>query len=235
MKSSQKPYPGIIAIDGPAASGKSTIGQRLAGALNYLYFDTGVMYRAVTLAVIQKKIDLLDEVQISRLAQQVRIDVLPPSKKDGRMYDVILDGEDVTWDLRLPDVETAVSPVSAFPGVRAAMTEQQRRIGLRGQVVMMGRDIGTVVLPDADIKFYLEASVEERARRRTLELKERGKKAEYQGILAGLMERDRIDSTRKVAPLKPADDAVVIQTDGKNQDQVLAEIMEKIRLFSSNS
>lgn len=235
MKSSMKPYPGIIAIDGPAASGKSTIGQRLAGALNYLYFDTGVMYRAVTLAVIQKKIDLLDEVQISRLAQQVRIDVLPPSKKDGRMYDVILDGEDVTWDLRLPDVETAVSPVSAFPGVRAAMTEQQRRIGLRGQVVMMGRDIGTVVLPDADIKFYLEASVEERARRRTLELKERGKKAEYQGILAGLMERDRIDSTRKVAPLKPADDAVVIQTDGKNQDQVLAEIMEKIRLFSSNS
>jgi CMP/dCMP kinase len=203
--------------------------------LNYLYFDTGVMYRAVTYAVIKKKIDLLDEERISQLAQHVKIDVLPPSKKDGRMYDVILDGEDVTWDLRLPDVETAVSPVSAFPGVRSAMTEQQRRIGLRGQVVMMGRDIGTVVLPDADIKFYLEASVEERARRRTLELKERGKKVEYKVILEGLKERDRIDSTRKVAPLKPADDAIVIQTDGKNQDQVLAEILEKIRSASSNS
>jgi CMP/dCMP kinase len=234
LKSSQKSYPRIIAIDGPAASGKSTIGQRLAEALSYLYFDTGVMYRAVTLAVIQKKIDLLDEEQISHLAQHVKIDVLPPSKKDGRMYDVILDGEDVTWDLRQPDVEAAVSPVSTYSGVRKAMTEQQRRIGLRGQVVMMGRDIGTVVLPDADIKFYLEASVEERARRRTLELKERGKKVEYQGILAGLKERDRIDSTRKVAPLKPADDAIVILTDSKNQDQVLGEIMEKIRLFSSN-
>jgi len=204
--------PLTIAIDGPAASGKSTIGAMLARRLSYLYFDTGVMYRAATWAALDRGIDIGDEAAVTRLAERVRIDVLAPTASDGRQYTVLCDGRDVTWPIRSPEVDRAVSPMSAYPGVRAAMTAQQRRIGLAGRVVMVGRDIGTVVLPEADLKIYLDASVQERARRRLAEIKARGECADFQAVLSGLVKRDQIDSGRATAPLRPAEDAVIVDS-----------------------
>lgn len=216
--------PDVIAIDGPAASGKSTIAQILAKDLGYLFFDTGVMYRAVTWAALHDHISTADERAVSELARKVVIDVLPPSRADGRMYDVLLDGEDITWQIRSRDVEAHVSIVSAYAEVRQALTAQQRRIGQRGRVVMVGRDIGTVVLPEAPLKIYLDASIEERSRRRFEELRARGEVPCFEHILAGLIRRDEIDSTRAVAPLRPANDAVIIDTDGLTIEQVTARI-----------
>ncbi|NJD58980.1 MAG: (d)CMP kinase [Anaerolineales bacterium] len=213
--------PKIIAIDGPAASGKSTLGHRLAQALGYLYFDTGVMYRAITWLALSRGVEITDETAITAMAEQTQIDVQPPSMQDGRAYTVIIDGRDITWDIRQPDVERYVSPVSAYPGVRKALSAQQRRIGERGRVVMVGRDIGTVVLPEAELKIYLDASVEERARRRYEELRGRGEPADYTIILDAMRKRDQIDSHRKVAPLRPADDARILCSDGMDADQVL--------------
>jgi len=149
--------PSRIAIDGPAASGKSTIGELLAEQLHYVYFDTGVMYRAVTWAALQRGIDLADEKAVTDLAERIHIEVTQPTVADGRQYTVYADGEDITWQIRRPEVDHGVSPVSAYPGVRAALTAQQRRIGQAGRIVMVGRDIGTVVMPDADLKIYLDA------------------------------------------------------------------------------
>ena len=218
------PLPSIIAIDGPAASGKSTLAFHLAGFLGYIYLDTGVMYRAVTLAALLAHLSLDDEGTVTALAESVVIDVCPPSQKDGRACDVLLDGKDVTWDIRKPEVESNVSKVSAYPGVRQAMLDQQRKIGCRGKVVMVGRDIGTVVCPEAELKIYLDASVEERARRRYLERLGRGEKVVYEKILADMRQRDAIDSTRTLAPLKPAADAVHIDSDHLNIEQVLAKV-----------
>lgn len=214
----------IITIDGPAGSGKSTVAAVIAKDINYLYFDTGVMYRAVTLYAIQEGVDPLDEHPVTALAEKAVIDVRDPSVEDGRQYDVRLNGEDVTWKIREKAVEDYVSPVSTYAGVRKAMTEQQRRIGLRGRVVMVGRDIGTVVLPEAGVKIYLDASVEERARRRVLELQLRGQNPEYDAVLANLKSRDTIDSGRKVAPLRAAADAHKIVSDGMSIQQVVDQI-----------
>jgi cytidylate kinase len=215
--------PKIVAIDGPAASGKSTLAKRLAEHLNYLYFDTGVMYRAVTWIVIQRGVAFDDEETITYLAENIPIDVQPATVDDGRDYDVLVERQDITWGIRQPDVEANVSVVSAYPGVRKALSAQQRRVGLRGQVVMVGRDIGTVVLPEAELKIYLDASVEERARRRYAERVVRGNHVSYEVILEAMRKRDQIDSTREVAPLQVAADAVVIDSDGKTIEDVLAE------------
>ncbi len=220
--------PKIIAIDGPAASGKSTIAEKLAADLGYLYFDTGVMYRAVTLAALRRLHSVQDEAAVTAIANQVQIDVLPPGAADGRLYDVLVDGEDVTWAIRQPEVDRNVSQVSAYSGVRKAMTEQQRRIGHRGQVVMVGRDIGTVVLPEAELKIYLDASVEERARRRFEESSKRGQAATYEEILDAMKRRDKMDSSRVIAPLRPAADAVIVNTDGLDICQVLKRVKELI-------
>jgi CMP/dCMP kinase len=214
----------IIAIDGPAGSGKSTLGERLAKSLGFLYFDTGVMYRAVTWKALVTGVDILDEVEITSLAEKIDIDVRPPTKLDGRSYDVLLDGQDITWEIRQKDVDANVSIVSAYSGVRHALSALQRCIGLRGQVVMVGRDIGTVVLPDADLKIFLDASIEERVRRRYDELVQRGVPVVKEEVLKLMKERDRIDSTRSLAPLKPAEDAVIIDSDGLNADQVLHKV-----------
>jgi cytidylate kinase len=220
--------PSTIAIDGPAAAGKSTIGELLAKRLGYLYLDTGAMYRAVTWVALEQGIDIADEQATTALAERVEINIAQPAVDDGRQYTVYADGQDITWQIRRPEVDANVSPVSAYHGVRRALTEQQRRIGRRGRIVMMGRDIGTVVLPDADLKIYLEATVEERARRRYQEILERGEEADYEEILVSMRRRDKIDSERDAAPLRPADDAIIIDTTGLNIAEVLAKVEELI-------
>jgi cytidylate kinase len=220
--------PEIIAIDGPAASGKSTLAKQLAEYLDYLYFDTGVMYRAVTWIVFQRGAAFDDEAAVTELAASVPIDVRPATVGDGRDYDVLVEGQDITWDIRRPEVEANVSQVSAYAGVRKALSAQQRRVGLRGRVVMVGRDIGTVVLPEAGLKIYLDASVDERARRRYEERVARGNHISYEEILAAMRKRDQIDSTRDVAPLRAAPDAVVIGSDGKSIEDVLVETKDLV-------
>ena len=218
--------PSIIAIDGPAASGKSTLGRRLADSLGYLFFDTGVMYRAVTWTALQRGINPADETAVSSLAEQIQIDVMPPSKDDGRPCDVIVEGRDITWETRGRRVDANVSLVASYRGVREAMSRQQRRIGLRGKVVMVGRDIGTVVLPEAGLKIYLDASAQQRARRRYEEILARHGQADYEAILASVIERDHIDSTRDVSPLRAANDAIVINSDSMTADQVFDRVLE---------
>lgn len=218
--------PACIAIDGPAASGKSTLGKLLADRLEYVFFDTGVMYRAATLAAMNQKLDLSDEMAVTDLTRRIRIDVRKPSIQDGRMNDVVLDDKDVTWAIRDRDVERNVSQVSAFPGVREELTGQQRHIGERGRVVMIGRDIGTVVMPSAGLKLFVEAAPEVRALRRVNELKDRGESADYQEILKSMILRDKIDSSRETAPLKPAVDAVIISTDEMTLEQVYSKVID---------
>jgi CMP/dCMP kinase len=221
--------PSIIAIDGPAASGKSTLGLSIANTLGYLFFDTGIMYRAVTFMALKRRMDLSDEAQVTALAEGTPIEIAPASMSDGRTCDVSVAGEDITWETRLPEVDANVSVVSAYRGVRAALTQQQRRIGLRGNVVMVGRDIGTVVLPEADLKIYLDATAEERAKRRYDEIIARGGVADYNEILAKVIKRDRIDSTRDVAPLKAAEDAIVLDSDKLNAQEVFEQVMDMVK------
>jgi CMP/dCMP kinase len=220
-----KPRPSIIAIDGPAASGKSTVGRRLAEALSYLFLDTGVMYRAVTWAVLQRGVDVRDEAAVTEVAEHTDIDVQDASVPDGRTSDVIVGGQDITRDTRRPEVEANVSAVSAYRGVRRAMSDKQRHIGKRGRIVMVGRDIGTEVLPHADLKIYLDASLEERARRRYDQELSQGAATTYEETLRKVAERDRIDSTRDIAPLRPADDAVVLDSDKLTADEVFARVL----------
>jgi cytidylate kinase len=213
----------IIALDGPAGSGKSTVGRLLADQLGYLFFDTGAMYRAVTWAAQHRAIPLDDEVAMTHLAEVLPIHIRQPThgETDGRAYSVVIDGQDVTWAIRAPEVESGVSQVSAWPGVRHALVAQQRRVAENvGQpggppgIVMAGRDIGTVVLHDAERKLYLNASPEERARRRHEELLARGVPSDYEETLAAVIRRDTLDSTRAASPLRPADDAIILVTDG---------------------
>ncbi len=230
-----QPVPNTIAFDGPAASGKSTIAEMVALDLGYLFFDTGIMYRIVTLDVLQKGIDPKNEQAVTDCAENINITIEQPTRLDGRKNDVFLDGQDVTWEIRSSEVNAHVSVVSTYSGVRNALTDQQRQIAVPGRVVMVGRDIGTVVLPDADLKIYLEASAEERARRRMKEDLLRGQPVDYDSILTSIKNRDVIDSTRSIAPLKPAADAHIIQTDGKDIQQVLAEVKHLIETWGATS
>jgi cytidylate kinase len=224
MESSAK----IIAIDGPAASGKSTIGRLLAEQLGYLYFDTGVMYRSVTFFALVSGVAVEDQDAVTKLAEKLQIDIERSAKIGRDGYAVFVDGLDVTEEIRLPAVDAHVSVVSAYPGVRQALTIQQRRVGLRGRIVMVGRDVGTVVLPEADLKIFLDASIEERAGRRYLEAQQRGDRSSEQEILESMIDRDRIDSSRDIAPLKPAEDAIIVDTDGLSIEQVLVILQELV-------
>ena len=218
--------PNLIAIDGPAASGKSSIGQDISKKLGYLFLDTGIMYRAVTWAALDRKVPIDDEKRISDLARNIHIEIRQPSISDGRESDVLVDNVDVTWNIRETRVNDNVSAASAYPEVRVEMTKQQREIAKNGKIVMVGRDIGTVVLPEANLKIYLEASVEERAMRRFQEEIEHGRKTTYENILISMRKRDEIDSKRRVAPLIPAKDAIIIHTDGKKRSKVFEEILQ---------
>jgi len=216
-------HPVTIAIDGPAASGKSTVGEALAERLDYLYFDTGVMYRAVTWAALERGVDIEDEEAVTELAEALKIEVADATGDDGSQYTVLADGVDVTWEIRRPVVDANVSVISAYGGVRHALVAKQRGIASGQPVVMVGRDIGTVVLPQADLKIYLDASVEERARRRWLERGDRGKKNDCERVLDAMRRRDWIDSNREISPLRAAEDAVRIDTTDMDVDAVVDE------------
>ena len=214
----------IIAIDGPSGSGKSTLGRMLARAVKLLYIDTGSMYRAVALAVIEAQIEPQDKEAVTALANQIDIDL----QGDPDSLCVLLGGRDVTEQIRTERVTEMSSIVSTISGVRHAMVERQRALGKRG-AVLNGRDIGTVVFPDADIKFFLDASPEERAERRYKEDQLTGNSAaSYEETLADMIERDRRDSTRVDSPLKVADDAIVINSTGKDIEAVFAEMMTHV-------
>ncbi|TMB67090.1 MAG: (d)CMP kinase [Chloroflexi bacterium] len=221
-----RPAHRVIAVDGSAASGKSTIGRRLAEKLGYPFLDTGLMYRAVTLASRERGVDTNDDTALTRLAEFIRMEVGPAAPHSGETCSISIDGKDVTSQLRRPDVEDAVSLVSRVPGVREALVRQQREIAGRQAMVMAGRDIGTVVLPDADLKVYLDASIGERARRRHAEFSNRGRTVTELIVLEDLRRRDQIDSERPISPLRAADDAIVIETDGLSQDEVLTRVIQ---------
>jgi len=182
------------------------------------------MYRAVTWAALVRHIPIEDEAAVTELAESLLIEVTRPTVQDGRQYTVCADGEDITWQIREPEVNRYVSPVSAYRGVRLALTRQQRRIGAAGGVVMVGRDIGSVVLPEAEVKIYLDATLEERARRRYLEALQRGTPRDYAEVLEDLKCRDHIDSTREQAPLCVAEGAVVIDSTAMTVEEVVARI-----------
>ncbi len=222
-------HPTLIAMDGPAASGKSTVGFALAQALGYLFLDTGCMYRAATLAVLDAGIDIMDESAVTDHVQSLDMNILPlQSQTDGRQYTVLLDGEDVTWQLRTPAVDRNVSQVSKYMGVREEMVRRQREFGERGNVVMVGRDIGTVVLPDAPVKLYVTASAEERARRRWHDRLKQGYDDSFEAILADVERRDDIDSNRAHSPLRPADDAIIVDTSGVSAEDVVAMLISAV-------
>ena len=217
--------PTKVAIDGPVACGKSAVGMLVAHRLGYRFLDTGMMYRAFTWLVLERGVDPENEAAVAELAKNVKVEVtasLPNSEESGR---VLVDGEDATAYLVRPDVEAAVSLVSRLPVVREAMVRLQREVAEGGEIVVAGRDIGTVVLPDADLKIYLEASRLERARRRYEQARLRGQEITLKSVLDELERRDGIDSSREDSPLRAADDAVVLPTDGLNPDQVVERIL----------
>lgn len=219
----------VIAIDGPGAAGKSTVAERLAVELGAILFDTGALYRAVTLLAHRFHVPGSDEAALADLARTHRINITAPTVNDGRQVDVLLDGEDVTWHLRTPEIDASVSEVSAHPEVRTVLLDLQRTIADGVRVVMVGRDIGTVVIPDAGVKIYLDASVEERARRRFTEMQKRGVEVDFEQVLADLRTRDDDDSSRETAPLKAADDALTVNSDGKSVEDIVAEIVRMAR------
>ncbi len=210
----------MVTIDGPAGAGKSTIARLLATQLNYQFLDTGAIYRCVALKALDSQTDLSDE---SAVAQAALSSVIRFAPGEGVQH-VTLDGDDVTFVIRTPEVSQAASIVSALPSVREALLQMQRDIGNRGCTVVEGRDTGTVVFPNAGVKIFLDASPEERARRRHLELQDRGSEQSLEQIAQEMCERDTRDSQRDVAPLAAAPDAVRVMTDGLSIEQVVEQI-----------
>jgi len=213
-----------IAIDGPAGAGKSTVAQMVADRLGYLYIDTGAMYRAVTYFVLQHGIDLQDQQAITKVAREADI-VLQPKAQGESKPRVFLNGEEITDKIRSNEISKLVSPLSAIAPVREVLVEQQRKLASQGGTVLDGRDIGTVVLPNAEVKIFLTATAEERARRRMKDLEKLGEKAEFQQLVAEIEARDKRDSTRDVAPLKVADGGIIVDTDKLSIEQVVERIL----------
>lgn len=233
----------IIAIDGPAGAGKTTVARELARELGFTHIETGAMYRAVALRCARKGIGPEDEEAVVREAQAARIEFAPDPHYHPKLASlevivgqeprtgpiVYLDGEDVTSEIRNPEISELASAVSALPGVRRVLVEQQRAMASRGNVVMEGRDIGTVVCPNADVKVFLTASLEERAYRRHKELQFAGIESNLEDIKQSIAERDERDSTRAASPLTIAPDAVVIDTDGRAPESIVAQIVDLVR------
>lgn len=215
----------VIAIDGPAASGKSTTARLAAEQLGYLHVDTGAMYRAVTLKVLRAGLRPDDEEGINRLIGSTRVEL----RRAGEEIRVILDGHDVTDGIRTSEVTRAVSAVSRFRRVRERMVEEQRRIGNGQGIVLEGRDIGTVVFPNADLKVFLVAGIEARAKRRQAELRAQGVETDMAQLVREIEERDRLDSTRMESPLRKAPDAVVLDTSNLTIDEQVEFVVQKAR------
>lgn len=214
----------VVAIDGPAGAGKSTIAKVVAEKINYAYIDTGAMYRAVTWKFVQTGHAYEDEF-IGELSEKMTIEFQP----ENGINHVFADGKEITDFIRTPEISKLVSPLSAIPRVRVAMVAQQRRMGEKGGVILDGRDIGTVVFPNAELKIFLTATADERAERRYKEMIEKGMQVTLENVKADIMQRDKQDSTRPVSPLKQADDAILLDSTGMTIDEVSNFIIDKIR------
>ncbi len=219
-------HPISIAIDGPSGAGKSTLARRLATTLRFLYVDTGAIYRTIAYYAYANHLDPADEAAVLAALPDIRIELCHDAEGLQRM---ILNGEDVTDAIRLPQISQYASVVSAYPGVRAFLLEMQRDFARKGSVIMDGRDIGTVVLPQADVKVFLTASPEARARRRCLELEQRGTPEPFDQVLSEIQQRDWDDSHRETAPLRRAEDAVVVDTTELNFEESLAALLTVVR------
>ena len=214
-----------IAIDGPSGAGKSTLARRCAEAFGFLYVDTGAIYRTVGLAALRRGIDRKDMEAVSRMLPDIQIEMKYNEAGEQRMF---LDGEDVSDEIRKPEISICASDVSALPAVRSYLMQMQRTLAEENNVIMDGRDIGTVVLPNADLKIFLTASAEARARRRMLELQEKGMPCVYEDVLKDIRYRDEQDSCRDAAPLRRADDAILVDTTELNFDESFAALSQLI-------
>jgi cytidylate kinase len=215
----------IIAIDGPSGAGKSTLAKRLAKDLGFIYLDTGAMYRALALKVLRQGVDLANDSRLDRLVDETEIDL----RHGGGNLEVLLDGENITAQIRTPEVSQMASKVSALKKVRDRMLLLQRAMGQRGSVVAEGRDIGTVIFPQAEVKVFLDASPQERARRRCQELKAAGRQVDLAETLREIEERDKRDSERDIAPLCKAEDALLVDSSSADAEQVAAWVLDQVR------
>ena len=215
----------IVAIDGPSGAGKSTLAKRVARELGFTYLDTGAMYRALALKILRQGLNLEDSAKLAELVDSTEIDLV----ESGGTLKVVLDGTNVSDLIRTPEVSQMASKGSAFPVVRKRMLNLQRRLGKKGNVVAEGRDIGTVIFPHADVKIYLDASVDERARRRYEELRKTGRAISYDDTVREMEERDKRDTERELAPLRKADDAVVIDSSALDAEEVAETVLRVIQ------
>jgi len=222
----------IIAIDGPAAVGKSTMGKLIARELGYTYIDTGAIYRAITWKVLKNNININDEEMISSIVSNTYITIERANKKSlNDYYHIFVDGEDVTEEIRNPMIDQNVSQIARLPKIRKQLIYLQRELAEKGNIVMEGRDIGSVILPQADIKFYFTASEEERIKRRYKELIDKGYSIDYEIVKKQIIQRDKIDSKRKYAPLIKAKDAILIDSTEKSIEEVKDNILKIIKKF----
>jgi cytidylate kinase len=224
--------PSTIAVDGPAGSGKSAVSFAVAQELGYFFVDTGAFYRAVALLALEKTLDLRAPDQVAALAKNTKLDLSPDLADDGRLFTFFADSRDITSELQTPRVDAVVSIVAAMSEVRAALLDAQRQIAARGKIVMAGRDIGTVVLPDADLKIYIDAKLEQRATRRYHQRLASEGHADLDEIKVGLSQRDKIDSGREVAPLLRAADAIYLDTTAMTLEQSIVVMIKIIHQWS---